>query len=117
MRIGAACTIGQTSIVCGHTIGPYAFVAAAAVVTSDVPPHALVAGVPARRIGWASHDGERLGPGLCCPRSGRPYPLVTRTPSKRGTAAEEGRRTHAPARGGPTAPPLPLAPPARAAAP
>jgi UDP-2-acetamido-3-amino-2,3-dideoxy-glucuronate N-acetyltransferase len=48
-------------------------VAAGAVVTKDVPPHALVAGVPARRIGWVSHAGERLGPDLVCPRTGRRY--------------------------------------------
>ena len=42
-------------------------------VTSDVPAFALMAGVPARRIGWMSHDGERLGGDLVCPRSGRRY--------------------------------------------
>jgi UDP-2-acetamido-3-amino-2,3-dideoxy-glucuronate N-acetyltransferase len=42
-------------------------------VTRDVPAFALMAGVPARRIGWMSHDGERLGPDLVCPRSGRRY--------------------------------------------
>ena len=36
-------------------------------------PHALVAGVPAQRIGWVSHAGERLGPELICPRTGRRY--------------------------------------------
>jgi len=67
-------TIGANStIVCGHTIGEYAFIAAGAVVTDDVPPFALMAGVPARRIGWMSHDGEKLGAGLVCPRSGRRY--------------------------------------------
>jgi UDP-2-acetamido-3-amino-2,3-dideoxy-glucuronate N-acetyltransferase len=67
-------TIGaNATIVCGHTIGEYAFVAAGAVVTRDVPAFALMAGVPARRIGWMSHDGERLGPDLVCPRSGRRY--------------------------------------------
>lgn len=48
------------------TIGEYAFVAAGAVVSRDVPPHALVAGVPARVIGWMSRHGERLD----LPRSG-----------------------------------------------
>jgi UDP-2-acetamido-3-amino-2,3-dideoxy-glucuronate N-acetyltransferase len=63
----------NATIVCGHTIGEYAFIAAGAVVTSDVPSFALMAGVPARRVGWMSHDGERLGPDLICPRSGRRY--------------------------------------------
>ena len=53
--LGANCTI-----VCGVTIGTHAFVAAGAVVTADVPDYALVAGVPARRIGWMSAYGERL---------------------------------------------------------
>jgi len=72
--LGANCTI-----VCGHTIGEYAFVAAGAVVTDDVPPFALVAGVPAKTIGWMSRDGERLRfgeDGLAqCPRSGKMYRL------------------------------------------
>jgi predicted dehydrogenase/acetyltransferase-like isoleucine patch superfamily enzyme len=72
IRRGA--TIGaNATIVCGHTVGEYAFVAAGAVVTSDVPAFALMAGVPARRIGWVSHAGERLGRDLVCPRSGRHY--------------------------------------------
>jgi UDP-2-acetamido-3-amino-2,3-dideoxy-glucuronate N-acetyltransferase len=67
-------TIGaNATILCGHTIGEHAFIAAGAVVTCDVPAFALMAGVPARRIGWVSHDGERLGPELICPRSGRRY--------------------------------------------
>jgi UDP-2-acetamido-3-amino-2,3-dideoxy-glucuronate N-acetyltransferase len=67
-------TVGaNATILCGHTLGDYCFIAAGAVVTADVPPHALMAGVPARRIGWVSHDGERLGVDLVCPRSGRRY--------------------------------------------
>src|SRR6476660_5690855 len=67
-------TIGaNATIVCGHVVGQYAFIAAGAVVTADVPAFALMAGVPARRIGWVSHDGERLGPDLVCPRSGSRY--------------------------------------------
>ena len=50
----------NATIVCGHRIGAYAFVAAGAVVTKDVAPYALVAGVPARRIGWICKCGERL---------------------------------------------------------
>lgn len=53
--LGANCTI-----VCGVTIGTYAFVAAGAVVNKDVPDYALVVGVPARQIGWMSEYGERL---------------------------------------------------------
>jgi UDP-2-acetamido-3-amino-2,3-dideoxy-glucuronate N-acetyltransferase len=67
-------TIGaNATIVCGHTIGEYAFIAAGAVVTGEVPAFALMAGVPARRIGWMSAAGERLGADLVCPRSGRRY--------------------------------------------
>jgi UDP-2-acetamido-3-amino-2,3-dideoxy-glucuronate N-acetyltransferase len=67
-------TIGaNATIVCGHEIGRYAFIAAGAVVTDNVPDYALVAGVPARRIGWMSKAGERLGANLTCPRDGSRY--------------------------------------------
>ena len=67
-------TIGaNATIVCGSTIGEYSFVAAGAVVTKDVPPFALVAGVPATRIGWVSRAGRRLGPDLRCPETGQQY--------------------------------------------
>jgi UDP-2-acetamido-3-amino-2,3-dideoxy-glucuronate N-acetyltransferase len=52
---GANCTI-----VCGITIGEYAFIGAGAVVTRDVPPYALMTGVPAKRTGWMSAQGHRL---------------------------------------------------------
>ena len=64
---------GNATIVCGHILGSYAFVAAGAVVTKNVPDFALVAGVPARRIGWMSHHGERLGDSLVCPATKRQY--------------------------------------------
>lgn len=72
VRRGA--TIGaNATIVCGHELGAYCFIAAGAVVATDVPAFALMAGVPARRIGWMSRSGERLGAGLVCPRDGSRY--------------------------------------------
>jgi UDP-2-acetamido-3-amino-2,3-dideoxy-glucuronate N-acetyltransferase len=72
VRRGA--TIGaNATVVCGHTIGAYALIGAGAVVTSDVPDHALMIGVPARRVGWVSHAGEKLGRDLVCPREQRRY--------------------------------------------
>ena len=74
--LGANCTI-----VCGTTIGEHAFVGAGAVVSRDVPPYALMVGVPARRIGWMSRHGERLplpasGQGeAACPVTGERYRL------------------------------------------
>jgi UDP-2-acetamido-3-amino-2,3-dideoxy-glucuronate N-acetyltransferase len=69
--LGANCTI-----VCGATIGAYAFVGAGAVITHDVPDHALMVGVPARQAGWMSHAGEKLGEDLVCPREGRRYRIT-----------------------------------------
>lgn len=61
-------TIGaNATVVCGITVGEGAFVAAGAVVTRDVAPYELVAGVPARHIAWACRCGEPLGEDLTCP--------------------------------------------------
>ena len=75
-------TIGaNATIVCGVTLGDYAFIAAGAVITKDVKPYALMAGVPARQIGWMSQHGERLNLPLIgdgdtiCPVTGLHYRL------------------------------------------
>lgn len=60
VRRGASIGANST-IVCGTTIGRYAFIAAGAVVTKDVPDYALVIGVPGRVVGWMSRHGYRLG--------------------------------------------------------
>jgi UDP-2-acetamido-3-amino-2,3-dideoxy-glucuronate N-acetyltransferase len=59
VRRGASIGANAT-IVCGHELGEYCFIAAGAVVTRNVPPYALMAGVPARRLGWMCQCGERL---------------------------------------------------------
>ncbi len=81
-RVRRGATLGANStIVCGTTIGEYAFVGAGAVVSRDVADFALVVGVPARRIGWMSRHGERLalpatGEGsAACPATGERYRL------------------------------------------
>ena len=74
--LGANCTV-----VCGTTVGRYAFVGAGAVVSRDVPDFALVVGVPARQMGWMSRHGERLALPLtgngkaACPATGDHYLL------------------------------------------
>jgi UDP-2-acetamido-3-amino-2,3-dideoxy-glucuronate N-acetyltransferase len=76
-RIGRGATIGaNVTVVCGHEVGPYAFIGAGAVVTANIPAFALVFGVPARQIGWMCRCGERLtvehGAGWCA-SCGRGY--------------------------------------------
>ena len=74
--LGANCTV-----VCGVTIGEFAFVGAGAVVNADVPPYALMVGVPARQIGWMSEYGEKLdlpvsgNAETVCPHTGMRYRL------------------------------------------
>jgi UDP-2-acetamido-3-amino-2,3-dideoxy-glucuronate N-acetyltransferase len=83
--LGANCTI-----VCGVTIGEFAFVGAGAVVNNDVPPYALMVGVPARQIGWMSAYGEQLDLPLSgngeavCTHSGERYLLVDQNITKTG---------------------------------
>lgn len=75
--LGANCTV-----ICGITIGEHAFVAAGAVIITDVKPYALMAGVPAKQIGWMSQYGEQIplplkGEGCyTCPHSGKRYQLL-----------------------------------------
>jgi UDP-2-acetamido-3-amino-2,3-dideoxy-glucuronate N-acetyltransferase len=75
VRHGA--TIGaNATVICGVTIGPWASIAAGAVVTRDVPAYALVAGVPAQQIGWACQCGETIkfaGDQAQCAACGRRY--------------------------------------------
>lgn len=81
-RIRKGATLGANcTIVCGVTVGEYAFVAAGAVINRDVKAHALMGGVPARQIGWMSQHGERLALPLkgngsaACPSTGNIYTL------------------------------------------
>lgn len=67
----------NATIVCGHNLGKYCFIAAGAVVTQEVPAYALMAGVPAKIIGWISKAGGRLGSDLICPIDGTKYKLVS----------------------------------------
>lgn len=74
VRHGASIGANAT-VVCGHTIGEYAMVAAGAVVAGNVPAHALVAGVPAKQIGWVCTCGNRLGGDLHCKECGRSFSI------------------------------------------
>ncbi len=66
----------NATIICGNNLGEYCFIGAGALVTKDVPPFALMAGVPAKRIGWISKAGGRLGDDLICPIEGTKYKLI-----------------------------------------
>lgn len=65
----------NATIVCGVTLGQYCMIAAGAVVTKDVGDFAIMAGVPARQMGWISRRGFRLGSDLVCPETGETYEL------------------------------------------
>jgi UDP-2-acetamido-3-amino-2,3-dideoxy-glucuronate N-acetyltransferase len=72
--IGEGASIGaNATLVCGVTVGRYALVGAGSVVTKDVADHEMVAGNPARAIGWAGRAGERLDDDLVCPETGERY--------------------------------------------
>lgn len=79
-HVGKGASIGaNATIVCGHDIGPFAFIGAGAVVTKNVPAYALLVGNPARQLGWMSEFGHRLSfdeKGIAvCPESGDKYQL------------------------------------------
>lgn len=72
VRIGASIGANAT-IVCGYEIGEWAMIGAGAVVASNVSPHALMLGVPAKQRGWVCECGQVLSDSLVCPDCGRAY--------------------------------------------
>lgn len=77
VKYGASIGANAT-IVCGNTIGRWAMIASGSVVTKDVPDYALMAGVPAKQIGWVCECGTVLKNGLKCNECGRDYVLENR---------------------------------------
>lgn len=77
----------NATIVCGNEIGEWALIAAGAVVTKSVPPHALMAGVPAKRIGWMCECGLKLNSQLEC-SCGRKYELVNGIVTEKGKGVQ-----------------------------
>jgi UDP-2-acetamido-3-amino-2,3-dideoxy-glucuronate N-acetyltransferase len=76
-RVKKGASIGaNATIVCGVTIGEYAFIGAGAVVTKDVKPYALMVGIPAVQKGWVSRQGVVLGDDLTCPETGEQYEVI-----------------------------------------
>jgi len=85
-RVEDGASIGaNATIVCGTTIGRNAMVAAGAVVTEDVPAHALVAGVPARVTGWVCECGRPLDARMRCELDGRSFPELRPKPTRQST--------------------------------
>lgn len=74
----------NATIICGHTIGKYAMVAAGAVVTSDVLPYALMIGAPAKRKGWVCECGQPLDETYKCPLCRKSYSIVNKRLTKIG---------------------------------
>lgn len=72
VRKGASIGAGAV-VVCGHQIGEYAMAGAGSVIASDVRPHALVVGNPARQTGWVCRCGMKLDEKLICPACGQSY--------------------------------------------
>ncbi|WP_266205289.1 acyltransferase [Pontibacter kalidii] len=86
-HVGKGASIGaNATIVCGHNIGPYAFIGAGAVVTKTVPAYALVVGNPARQVGWMSEYGHKLefdeNGFAACPESNERYQLENKEVKK-----------------------------------
>lgn len=75
VKYGASIGANAT-IICGNTIGQWAMIASGAVVTTDVPNYALMAGIPAKQIGWVCECGQVLKNGLECNKCGREYVLT-----------------------------------------
>lgn len=82
VRKGASIGANAT-IICGNTIGAWALIGSGAVITSDVPDHALMLGIPARQAGWVCECGEVLGEDLTCADCGRAYCLCGDTIKER----------------------------------
>lgn len=73
-HVSRGASIGaNATIVCGNNLGAYCMIGSGAVVTSDVPAHALMVGVPARQIGWVCECGTKLDEHLKCPECGLAY--------------------------------------------